>query len=238
MGDVEHSFEPTQRRVRVRFGGVDVADTRRALLMMGGYKPPLYELSNYYFPREDVRDDVLVPSTHRSHCATRGEATHWTVRAGGRDALNGAWGYESAPAGWEVIRDYVAFNWNAMDAWFEEDEEVFVHPRDPHHRVDVLRSSRHVRVHIDGVLVADSARPCLLFETGMPTRYYLPRADVHMERLSRTETHTQCPYKGIASYLRRDGRRAQARRRRLELRDACPRVPEDRAARVLLRREG
>ena len=65
-----------------------------------------------------------------------------------------------------------------MDAWFEEDEEVFVHPRDPHHRVDVLRSSRHVRVRIDGRLVADSARPCVLFETGMPARYYLPRADV------------------------------------------------------------
>ena len=88
-----------------------------------------------------------------------------------------------------------------MDAWFEEDEEVFVHPRDPHHRVDVLRSSRHVRVRIDGELVADSARPCLLFETGMPTRYYLPRADVRMELLSDTGTRTQCPYKGIAGYF-------------------------------------
>ncbi len=66
--------------MRVRFGGVDIAETQRALLMMGGYKPPLYELSNYYFPRADVRTDLLVPSEHRSHCPTRGEATHWTVR--------------------------------------------------------------------------------------------------------------------------------------------------------------
>jgi uncharacterized protein (DUF427 family) len=201
VGDVEHSFEPTQRRVRVRFGGVDVADTKRALLMMGGYKAPLYELSNYYFPREDVRSDLLVESAHRSRCDTRGEATHWTVRAGDREATADAWSYESPPAGWEGIRGYVAFTWNSMDAWLEEDEEVFVHPRDPHHRVDVLRSSRRVRVRIGGELVADSARPCLLFETGMPTRYYLPRADVRMELLGDSETRTQCPYKGIAGYF-------------------------------------
>jgi uncharacterized protein (DUF427 family) len=201
MGDVEHSFEPTARRVRVRFGGVDIAETDRALLMMGGYVPPLYELSNYYFPRVDVRTSLLVASAHRSHCPARGEATHWTVRAGGREAVHDAWSYEGAPAAWEVIRDHIAFSWNAMDAWFEEDEQVFVHPRDPHHRVDVLRSSRHVRVRIDGEVLADSTRPCLLFETGMPTRYYLPRADVRMDLLSETATHTQCPYKGIAGYF-------------------------------------
>jgi len=201
VGDVEHSFEPTLRRVRARFGGVDVADTRRALLMMGGYTPPLWELSNYYFPREDVRCDLLVPSGRSSRCPVRGAATRWTVRAGGREAVDEAWSYESPPEGWEGIRDYVAFTWNSMDAWFEEDEEVFVHPRDPHHRVDVLRSSRRVRVRLDGELLAESARPSLLFETGMPTRYYLPRADVRMDLLRPTETRTQCPYKGIAGYF-------------------------------------
>jgi uncharacterized protein (DUF427 family) len=146
VGDVEHSFEPTERRVRVRFGGVDVADSKRALLMMGGYEPPLYELSNYYFPREDVRSDLLVESALRSRCETRGVATHWTVKVGDREAVGDAWSYESPPVAWEGIRGYVAFTWNSMDAWFEEDEEVFVHPRDPHHRVDALRSSRRVRV--------------------------------------------------------------------------------------------
>ena len=87
MGDVEHSFEPTERRVRVRFGGVDVADSKRALPMMGGYKPPLYELWNCSFPREDVRSDLLVESALRSRCETRGEATHWTVKVPDRDLV-------------------------------------------------------------------------------------------------------------------------------------------------------
>jgi uncharacterized protein (DUF427 family) len=87
MGDVEHSFEPTERRVRVRFGGVDVADSKRALLMMGGDTPPLYELSNHSFPREDVRSDLPVESALRSRCETRGEATHWPVKVGDRDLV-------------------------------------------------------------------------------------------------------------------------------------------------------
>src|SRR5262245_21765606 len=87
-----------------------------------------------------------------------------------------------------------------MDAWYEEDDEIFVHPRDPHHRVDVLHSSRHVQVVALGEMVADSRRPSLLFETGLPTRYYIPRADVRMSLLVPSDSHTQCPYKGIASY--------------------------------------
>jgi uncharacterized protein (DUF427 family) len=86
MGDVEHSFEPTERRMRVRFGGADVADSKLAL-MMGGYTPPLYELSNHSFPREDVRSDLPVESALRSRCETRGEATHWTVEVGDRDLV-------------------------------------------------------------------------------------------------------------------------------------------------------
>jgi uncharacterized protein (DUF427 family) len=87
-----------------------------------------------------------------------------------------------------------------MDHWYEEEEEVFVHPRDPYHRVDVLASSRHIRVELAGQLVAESSRPHILFETGLPTRYYLPLADVRMELLEPTETHSRCPYKGLASY--------------------------------------
>jgi uncharacterized protein (DUF427 family) len=87
-----------------------------------------------------------------------------------------------------------------VDAWFEEDDEVFVHARDPYHRVDVLNSSRHVRVEIDGATVAASRRPRLLFETGLPTRYYLPKADVRMDLLEPTDTTTRCPYKGEAIY--------------------------------------
>jgi uncharacterized protein (DUF427 family) len=87
-----------------------------------------------------------------------------------------------------------------MDAWYEEDDEVFVHPRDPHHRVDVLNSSRHVKVVVEGVVVAETRRPRLLFETGLPTRYYIPKIDVRMDLLEPTDSITACPYKGRASY--------------------------------------
>ena len=98
------------------------------------------------------------------------------------------------------IAGYTRIEWNSVDAWFEEDEEVFKHPRDPYHRVDVRDASRHVRVSVDGVVVADSTRPRLLFETGLPTRYYLLKLDVRMDLLSATSTSSVCPYKGKAEY--------------------------------------
>ncbi|RJQ76755.1 DUF427 domain-containing protein [Pseudonocardiaceae bacterium YIM PH 21723] len=91
------------------------------------------------------------------------------------------------------------FAWRDMDSWFEEDEEVFVHPRDPYHRVDALRSSRPVRVEHDGVLLAESAAPVMVFETGLPTRYYLERTSVHWDKLTASDTETACPYKGVTS---------------------------------------
>jgi uncharacterized protein (DUF427 family) len=94
----------------------------------------------------------------------------------------------------------LAFRWSSMDHWFEEDEEVYVHARDPHTRVDILPSSRSVRVEIDSVVVAASEHPTLLFETGLPTRYYFPKTDVRFDLLVPTERVTACPYKGVARY--------------------------------------
>jgi uncharacterized protein (DUF427 family) len=88
-----------------------------------------------------------------------------------------------------------------MDSWWEEDDEVFKHARDPYHRVDVLRSSRHVRVEIAGTVVAETDRPLLLVETGLPPRWYIPRGDVRFELLTPTPTRSTCPYKGVASYF-------------------------------------
>ena len=85
-----------------------------------------------------------------------------------------------------------------MDRWLEEDEEVHSHPRDPHKRVEALPSSRHITVSLDGVLLADTTDPVLLFETYLPTRYYLPQEDVRLERLSEASNHSHCPYKGFA----------------------------------------
>ncbi len=98
------------------------------------------------------------------------------------------------------IDGHVALNWGEMDGWFEEDEEVFVHARNPYVRVDALRSSRTVRVEIDGEVVAESSSPVVLFETGLPARYYLPALDVRRDLLTPTDLQSSCPYKGTARY--------------------------------------
>ncbi|WP_250030997.1 DUF427 domain-containing protein [Paractinoplanes maris] len=90
----------------------------------------------------------------------------------------------------------VRFEWDALDAWYEEDEEIFLHPRNPYTRTDALRSTRQVRVELDGVLLAESRSPVLLFETGLPTRYYLDRTAVNFDVLEHTATESLCPYKG------------------------------------------
>jgi uncharacterized protein (DUF427 family) len=186
-------IEPSPRWVRVVFNGVTVADSKRPLLVWERHLP------TYYFPREDVRGDLLAEAGQR-HDPGVGRAALFTLRVGERTAERAARAREELAADGHSLAGYLTFDWSAMDAWYEEDDEIFVHPRDPHHRVDVLHSSRHVRVVALGETVADTRRPSLLFETGLPTRYYIPRADVRMDLLVPSDAHTQCPYKGIASY--------------------------------------
>lgn len=188
-------FETTQRRIRAEFGGQVIADSKRAMLM----RESGHEL-HYYFPEADVRMDLLVATDHITHSGYKGDAHHWTVKVGEREAENAAWAYPEVKEGRPDMRGYVAFGWKAMDHWYEEDEEVFVHPRDPYHRVDTILSSRHIRVVVNGETIAETHRPHLLFETGLPTRYYIPQEDIRMDLLTPTETHTACPYKGTASY--------------------------------------
>jgi uncharacterized protein (DUF427 family) len=188
--------EPTPRRVRVVFNGQTVADSKNAVLLRESNLLPVY-----YFPPEDVRQEFLEPTDQHTRCPYKGEASYWTIRVGDRAAENAMWGYVDPLPGREDIRGYRAFYWNRVDAWYEEDEQVFKHPRDPYHRVDVLRSSRHVRVEIDGTVVAETERPLLLLETGLPPRWYVPRADVRFDLLTPTDTASTCPYKGVASYF-------------------------------------
>jgi uncharacterized protein (DUF427 family) len=192
--------EPTPRRVRVIFNGETIADSKRAVLLRETGHLPVY-----YFPPEDVRSDLLEPTDQHTRCPFKGDASYWTIRVGDRVAENAMWGYLDPLAGREDIRGYRAFYWERMDAWYEEDEQVFKHPRDPYHRVDVVQSSRHVQVEIGGQTVADSRQPRLLFETNLPTRYYLPVEDVRMDLLEPTQTVSVCPYKGTASYWRLRG---------------------------------
>jgi uncharacterized protein (DUF427 family) len=102
--------------------------------------------------------------------------------------------------GRERLAGLVRLDWAAMDAWFEEDEPVYTHPRDPYTRIDILDSSRQVRVEVDGVTVADSSRTRMLFETGLPPRFYLPMTDLRLDLLVPSEKVTHCPYKGRARY--------------------------------------
>jgi uncharacterized protein (DUF427 family) len=124
----------------------------------------------------------------------------WPLETNGRPVTNVGWSYRDPDSAHAPLKDHIAFYWDKLDAWFEEDQEVYVHPRDPHKRVDVLPSSRHVKVVVDGEVIAETRRPHLLFETGLPTRYYIPPLDVRLDLLERTETTTQCPYKGRAVY--------------------------------------
>ncbi len=183
----------TARRVRVILGGTTIADSRAVMLMLEKKR-----LAIYYFPVKDVRLDLLVPTSYTSPHEGKGLASFYSVKVGDRVAEKAAWRYLQPER--PDLKDYVAFYWDKMDAWFEEDDEVFVHPRDPYHRVDVLNSSRHVKVIVGGEVVAETTRPRLLFETGLPTRYYIPKLDVRLDLLTPTNTSTRCPYKGKASY--------------------------------------
>jgi uncharacterized protein (DUF427 family) len=196
--DGEHTvrLEPCDKRVRTYLGDIPVADSTRVQLMFETGHLPVY-----YFPAEDVRLEHLQPTDHHTHCPYKGEATYYSAHVGEKRAKNVAWHYRAplsdAP---QELAGLIAFYWNKMDRWLEEDDEVWVHPRDPYHRVDVLRSSRHVQVKIGEEIVADTRRPYLLFETGLPTRYYIPKVDTRLDLLEDSSTTSRCPYKGVASY--------------------------------------
>ena len=185
-------IEPGGKRVRAFLGGEVVADTTRPVLV---WEVPYYPA--YYVPLADVRAELRADGG-TVHSPSRGDAGTFTVVAGGREAAGAALRYEDSPI--EALRDLVRLDWAAMDAWFEEDEEVFTHPRDPYTRVDILPSSRHVRVEAGGVTVAESSSPRLLFETGLPVRYYLPKTHVRLDLLIPSATVSHCPYKGQAEY--------------------------------------
>jgi uncharacterized protein (DUF427 family) len=186
-------IEPGAKRVRGYLSGEAVVDTTRPVLV---WEIPYYP--TYYFPAADVRTELLEPDGGVAHSPSRGDGRKFTLRAGGKVAAGAALRYEDSPI--EELRDLVRFDWDAMDAWFEEDEEVFTHPRNPYTRVDILPSSRHVRVEVDGVTVAESTSPRLLFETGLPVRYYLPKTHVRMDLLAPTDSASHCPYKGQAEW--------------------------------------
>ena len=185
-------FEPCPKWVRARIGSVVLVDSRRARLVW----EPRRVVPVYAFPQEDVRMDLLRPIDASDPAAHEGTASSaWTLETGDRAGEEAAWAYEDPD-----LAGYVAVRWDAMDAWYEEDERVLGHPRDPFKRIDVRPSSRHVRVELDGQPIAETRRPSLLFETGLPTRYYIPPEDVRRDLLWASPSTSFCAYKGQASY--------------------------------------
>jgi uncharacterized protein (DUF427 family) len=193
--DYKILFELSPRRVRVVFNGETIADSTNAHLLFETRHLPVY-----YFQRADVHLDLMTPTDHHTFCPYKGTASYWTIRVGDRVSENAVWGYPDPYDEVAALADFVAFYWDRVDHWYEEDEEIFVHPRDPYKRVDVIASSRHVQVILGGEIVADTRRAHFLFETRLPTRYYIPPKDVRLDLLMPSDKTTACPYKGRARY--------------------------------------
>lgn len=183
--------EPAPRRVRGWLGGEQIFDTSRARYV---WEWPNYP--QYYIPVGDIGERFLIDEG-RQQQRQQGIARRFGLHAGGVQRPGAAWVFTDEAI--EGISGTVRFRWDGLDAWYEEDEQIFVHPRNPYVRVDALRSHRHVRVELDGLTLAESHTPILVFETGLPTRYYLDRTDVALEHLRQTDTQAACPYKGVTT---------------------------------------
>ncbi len=186
--------EPILKRIRAVVNEVAIADSTRTLMMWESGR-----LALYYFPLEDVRTDLLAASGTVVRSAHKGDATYYCVTVGERTIDDAAWRYLTAAPDGPDVSGYLAFHWQYMDRWFEEDEEVFVHARDPYHRIDVLRSSRRVEVIVDGQTAAETTDSMILFETSLPPRYYIRKDDIRFDLLRPSTMRTACAYKGPTS---------------------------------------
>lgn len=186
---------PVPQRIRAVVGGETLVDSRDAkLLHETGHLPV------YYFPRGDVEHDLLESSEHRTFCPHKGDASYWTIAVGERRVPDAVWAYLEPLEPASFLDGHLALYWDTVDEWLAEDDRLLGHPRDPFHRIDVHPTSRHVRVSLDGEVLAESTRARGLFETGLPPRWYLPSEDVRTDLLEASETKTRCAYKGSASY--------------------------------------
>ncbi|MFD9293322.1 DUF427 domain-containing protein [Streptomyces sp. NPDC060030] len=183
--------EPVPRRIRGMIDGRVAFDTRRALYVWEWAAYPQFSI-----PVQDLVEGVLTDDGAVEELGA-GPARRHTLRVGPEVREGAAWVWDKGAP--EPLHGTVRFAWEALDSWFEEDEPVHAHPRSPYSRVDALRSSSSVRVELDGAVLADASHCVKLFETGLPTRYYLDRAHIDWSHLALSGTVTQCPYKGTTS---------------------------------------
>jgi uncharacterized protein (DUF427 family) len=188
--------EPAGRRMRVELAGAVVARSDRVAL--------LHETGRYpvaYFPPADLDAAVLRPSGTRTQHPHLGETAWWSLEIGGQRFGDAAWSHPRPPRHAQLMAGLVAFVWDAMDAFYEEDEPILGHAADPYHRVDVRSSRRRLTVRLGGELVAGTRAPLAVFETGFAPRWYVPRRDVARGVLHDDPLRTLCPYKGVARYF-------------------------------------
>ena len=212
LGQLRH--EPIAKRIRAVLDDGTIVDTTRAMLVweprriVPSYAVPDDDIAADLVPNDEAAADakdtigarmpelsgrpVLDPSVPFAVHTAEGRAVD--LRAGEQNRSRAGF-YPADPD----LAGYVVLDFAAFDAWYEEDELNVAHPRDPFHRIDALPSSRHVQVELDGHVLAESSRPTLLFETMLPTRYYLPHDDICVELIP-SSTRTYCAYKGQASY--------------------------------------
>lgn len=190
IAPVKH-VEPVPRRIRAFLDGRVVVDTTAALYVWEWPNFP-----QYYVPVADVDAGVLVDENHQQHLLV-GTAARYGIHGDTGYRPGAAHLFTHSPV--DGITGTVHIDWSALDSWFEEDEEVFVHPRNPYARVDAIRSTRTVSVEVDGVDLARSSSTVMVFETGLPTRYYFNRTEVDFRQLVESETTSACPYKGETS---------------------------------------
>ncbi len=188
-------LEDVPKRIRGVLGGETILDTRRGKMLH-----ETGEFIQWYIPLEDVRAELLEPSNKRASDPYKGDAMFYNARVGERIEPNASWSYERPPRASAFLRGLAAFDFDRLDAWFEEDDQIFGHPRDSYRRFDCRHTSEHVEVRVAGETIADTRRAIKLFETSGPPRYYIPLDDVKPEALTPSETRTLCPYKGEAAY--------------------------------------
>ena len=191
--------EPLRRRMRVRFGGVCVADSENVIVL---FEPGHYPMA--YFPESDVSAGTLQRTEYTTHHQELGVTSWYLVRGGERSAERGAWQHTNLPEYASELRARVAFAWPAMDAFYEEDERIVGHAADNYHRIDIRQTSRHLVVRHRDRIVADTKRPMALYESGFAPRWYVLHADVDESALTPVERQTFCPYKGLCSYFNID----------------------------------
>jgi uncharacterized protein (DUF427 family) len=187
-------WQPTERWIHTSFNGETIASSKQVMLMIENDR----EL-DYYFPQADTQQEYLQPSEYQEESAARGLRRFWHVVVGDKTARNAAWTYETTPDRPE-FEGFIAFKWSAMTHWFEENEEVYLEPRNPYHRADLIPSTRHVVVEVDGITIAATRASFLVFETSNPIRFYFPPEDVDQQYLLETEDLSRCQYKGLAGY--------------------------------------